>query len=195
MKQLELKHETAQVPATDHAKAPKLLSFVDGKDDLDAYLQHFERFATTAKWEKIEWASNLNALLSGRTLDVYSSLSEESASDYDLMKFMLMKRYNLIKDGYRRKFRNSKPETDMMLKQFINSCPKEIAVHSRERAPETLREIAKIAGQNLLANGRHLFSLGRKTPTTEKTDESKKPLREGGTPLQCFRCNSREHKL
>ena len=33
----------------DRAKAPKLPSFVDGKDDLDAYLQRFERFATTAK--------------------------------------------------------------------------------------------------------------------------------------------------
>ena len=33
----------------DRAKAPKLPSFVDGKDDLDAYLQRFERFAATAK--------------------------------------------------------------------------------------------------------------------------------------------------
>ena len=40
----------------DRAKAPKLPSFVDGKDDLDAYLQRFERFAETAKWNKIGWA-------------------------------------------------------------------------------------------------------------------------------------------
>ena len=31
------------------AKAHKLPSFVDGKDDLDGNLQRFERFATTAK--------------------------------------------------------------------------------------------------------------------------------------------------
>ena len=36
----------------DRAKAPKLPSFVDGKDDLDAYLQRFERFADTAKWKR-----------------------------------------------------------------------------------------------------------------------------------------------
>ena len=47
----------------DRAKAHKLSSFVDGKDDLDAYLQRFERFAETAKW-----ASKLSALLSGRAL-------------------------------------------------------------------------------------------------------------------------------
>ena len=39
--------------------------FVDGKDDLDAYLQRFERFAETAKWKKDGWASKLSALLSG----------------------------------------------------------------------------------------------------------------------------------
>ena len=52
----------------DRAKAPKLPSFVDGKDDLDAYLQRFERFAETAKWKKDGWASKLSALLSGRAL-------------------------------------------------------------------------------------------------------------------------------
>jgi len=67
----------------DRAKAPKLPSFVDGKDDLDAYLQRFERFAETAKWKKDGWASKLRALLSGRALKVYSRLSEDAAKDYD----------------------------------------------------------------------------------------------------------------
>ena len=66
----------------DRAKAPKLPSFVDGNDDLDAYLQRFERFAETAKWQKTGWASKLSALLSGRGLQVYSRLSEEAAKDY-----------------------------------------------------------------------------------------------------------------
>ena len=103
----------------DRAKAPKLPSFVDGKDDLDAYLQRFERFAATAKWEKTGWASKLSALLSGRALEVYSRLSEEAAQDYDRVKLALMKRYDLTEDGYRRKFRASKPEVDESPEQFI----------------------------------------------------------------------------
>ena len=91
MKRLELEQTPAgpgpQVPnKEDRAKAPKLPSFVDGKDDLDAYLQRLERFATTAKWEKAGWATKLSALLSGRALEVYSRLSEKAASDYDKMK-------------------------------------------------------------------------------------------------------------
>ena len=103
----------------DRAKAPKLPSFVDGKDDLDAYLQRYERFATTAKWEKTGWASKLSALLSGRALEVYLRLSEEAAQDYDRVNLALMKRYDLTENGYRRKFRASKPEVDQSPEQFI----------------------------------------------------------------------------
>lgn len=83
----------------DRAKAPKRPAFVDGKDDLDAYLQRFERFADTAKWHRTGWASKLSALLSGRALEVYSRLSEEAARDYDKVKIALMKRYDLTEDG------------------------------------------------------------------------------------------------
>ena len=96
----------------DRAKAPKLPSFIDGKEDLDAYLQRFERFAETAKWKKDGWASKLSALLPGRALEVYSRLSEEAAKDYGKVKIALMKSYDLTEDGYRRKFGASKPEVD-----------------------------------------------------------------------------------
>ena len=85
----------------------------------NSYLQRFERFAVTAKWEKAGWATKLSALLSGRAHEVYSHLSEEAASDYDKMKIALMRRYNLTEDGYRRKFRTSKPEIDESPDQFI----------------------------------------------------------------------------
>ena len=103
----------------DRAKAPKLPAFMDGKDDLDAYLQRFERFADTAKWNKTGKASKLSALLSGRALEVYSRLSEEAAKDYDKVKIALMKRYGPTEDGFCRKFRASKLEVDESSDQFI----------------------------------------------------------------------------
>ena len=193
----------------DRAKAPKLPSFVDGKDDLDAYLQRFERFVETAKWKKDGWASKLSALLSGRALEVYSRLSEDAAKDYDKVKISLMKRYDLTKDGYRRKFRASKPEVDespeqfivrldryllrwlelsntartfvglkdlIVKEQFIDSCPKDLAIHLRERAPETLAKIAKIADQYLEAHGKHLFSSASRKPTVQPEREEAKNM-------------------
>ena len=211
----------------DRAKAPKLPSFVDGKDDLDAYLQRFERFAATAKWEKTGWASKLSALLSGLALEVYSRLSEEAAQDYDRVKLALMKRYDLMEDGYRRKFRASKPEVDespeqfivrleryllrwlelshtersfeglkdlIVKEQFIDSCPKELAIHLRERAPETLDQIAKIADQYLEAHGKHLFSSATKKPVVQSKAEETKNLQSDTTAFQCYKCNARGHK-
>ncbi|CAH3186772.1 unnamed protein product, partial [Porites lobata] len=205
----------------DRAKAPKLPSFVDGKDDLDAYLQRFERFATTAKWEKTGWASKLSALLSGRALEVYSRISEEAAQDYDRVKLALMKRYDLTEDGYRCKFRASKPEVDdspeqfivrldryllrwlelsntersfeglkdlIVKEQFIDSCPKELAIHLRERAPETLAQIAKIANQYLEAHGKHLFSSASKKPQVQPKVEETKTAQSDTTALQCYKC-------
>ena len=227
MKHLELEQTKHWLRAQAHnkedrAKAPKLPSFVDGKDDLDAYLQRFVRFAGTAKWEKAGWATNLSALLSGRALEVYSRLSEEATSDYEKRKIALMRSYDLTDDGYRCKFRTSKPEIDespdqfivrlstyliqwlqlsktersfdglknlIVKEQFINSCPKELTVHLREHAPETLEEMAKIADQYLEAHGKHVFSPGRnKVPTPPEKDDNKKPPTDA-TPLYCYRCN------
>jgi len=61
----------------------------------------------------------LSALLSGRALDVYSRLVEEAAVDYDQVKLALVKKYDLTEDGYCRKFRVSKPESDGSPDQFI----------------------------------------------------------------------------
>ena len=50
---------------------------------------------------------------------MYSCLSKEAAKDYDKVKIALTKRYDLTEDGYRRKFRESKPEIDESPDQFI----------------------------------------------------------------------------
>ena len=200
---------------------------MDGKDDLDAYLQRFERSAETAKCKKDGWASKLSALLSGRALEVYSRLSEEAAKDYDKVKIALMKRYDLTEDGYRRKFRATKPEVDespeqfivrldryllrwlelsntaryfdglkdlIVKEQFIDSCPKDLAIHLRERAPENLAKIAKIADQYLEAHGKHLFSPASRKPIVPPKRDEDKNMQINSTVLHCFKCNTRGHR-
>ena len=100
-------------------KTPMLPSFVDGKDDLDSYLQRFERYATTDGWDRDDWAVSLGVLLTGRALEVYSRLPPEAAADYDLLKEALLKRYNLSEDGYRQKFRKASPEEGESSEQFL----------------------------------------------------------------------------
>ncbi|CAH3182782.1 unnamed protein product, partial [Porites lobata] len=99
-----------------------------------------------------------------------------------------MKRYDLTEDGYRRKFRASKPEVDESPEQFI------LAIHLRERASETLVQIAKIADQYLEAHGKHLFSSASKKPQVQPKAEETKTAQSDATALQCYKCNARGHK-
>ena len=114
-----LRQENNERRQVDGKKSVKLPTFVDEKDDLDSYLQRFERFARGNSWPEEEWAVSLSALLSGRALDVYSRLPDEVANDYPQLKQALLKRYNLTEEGYREKFRRCSPEKDESPEQFI----------------------------------------------------------------------------
>ena len=81
-----------------------------------------------------------------------------------------------------------------MKEQFIDSCPKDLAIHLREKAPETLGKIAKIADQYLEAYGKYLFSpVSRKLAEQPEEDEAEN-TQSNSTAIQCFKCNTRGHK-
>ena len=61
----------------------------------------------------------LSALLSGTALDVYARLSSDDAVKYEVVKTALLKRYNLTEEGFRSKFKNSKPEEGENARQFV----------------------------------------------------------------------------
>ena len=126
MKELEIKLEQQQKAhgnkgkseIVTQAKKTKLPAFNDGRDDMDAYLRRFERFAKTANWPKIEWALALSSLLTGKALEVYSRLPVERASVYSDLKSALLHRYQLTEEGYRMKFRNAKLDMGETFSQF-----------------------------------------------------------------------------
>ncbi|CAB4010692.1 Hypothetical predicted protein [Paramuricea clavata] len=111
-RELEMKQLEVQAVNTDGgvseqhsgiatAKMPKLPQFVDGQDDLDSYLQRFERFAKSNTWNESVWATSLSTLLTGKALDVYSRMSETAAVDYKELKEALLKRCDLTENGFR----------------------------------------------------------------------------------------------
>ncbi|XP_071949807.1 uncharacterized protein [Antedon mediterranea] len=101
-----------------NARTPKLPAFNEGKDDLDSYLKRYERYAVSQGWSVEYWAINLSALLTGKSLEVYSRLSTEDADNYRTLKTALLKRFQLTADGFRNKLRLAKPETGESGHQF-----------------------------------------------------------------------------
>ncbi|GFO42836.1 retroviral-like aspartic protease 1 [Plakobranchus ocellatus] len=105
------------------AKHPKLPNFQNGRDDLDIWMTRFERFAESNGWSREKWSSLLCKMLTGHALDCYGWLSAEQAMDYDKIKEALIKRYDLMEGGYRRKLSTCKPaggeSPDMFIVRII----------------------------------------------------------------------------
>jgi hypothetical protein len=98
---------------------PKLPKFDEDKDDMDSYLERFEIFATVQNWKTEEWSISLSALLTGKGLQVFTSMPTKDIKNYNKLKNALLKRYQLTEEGFRRKFRDAHPEDNESAYQFI----------------------------------------------------------------------------
>ena len=114
--QLELGKLGAEKAA--HARNPKLPYFEETKDKMDSYLSRFEKYAVANKWDRSIWAAYLSALLKGRALEVYDRLSVADANDYEKLKDALLKNFDMTERGFRKKFRNDRPERSETFIQF-----------------------------------------------------------------------------
>ena len=91
-------HRVAKLPK------PVLQKFIE-KDNVESYLEMFERVAAQQEWPKETWDTQLVGLLSGDALDSYSSLAPASAKNYDLVKAAILKLYDVSAETYRQRFR------------------------------------------------------------------------------------------
>ena len=121
MELLKLRAATGVLKSEMGSKSlrPKLPKFEEQKDDMDAYIERFERFARSQGWRDDTWAVSLSSLLTGKGLEVYTSMPPEQADDYPALKKAVLKRYQLTEEGFRLKFRDSKPEQGETVFQFM----------------------------------------------------------------------------
>ena len=100
-----------------HARNPKFPYIEETKDKMDSYLSRFEKNVVANKWDRSIWAAYLSALLKGRALEVYR-LSVADANDYEKLKDALLKNFDMTERGFRKKFRNDRPERSETFIQF-----------------------------------------------------------------------------
>ena len=74
--------------------------------DVDKYFLHFEKVAQNLEWPKKHWLMLLQSVLVGKAREIYTQLSVEKALDYDSVKQLILKGYELVPEAYRQKFRN-----------------------------------------------------------------------------------------
>lgn len=115
--QLQASSKSAKVVEGENIDRPRLPAYKDG-EDIASYITRFERIADLLKLDEDLYAVRLGALLSGKAGKVYSSLSPQIISDYDLLKKALLKSFCKTSDGFRQDFRSSKIQPGETYQQF-----------------------------------------------------------------------------
>ena len=85
---------------------------------MDEYLKRFERFAENAGWYKTDWATDSSAFRATPWMHI-PDFSPTDSLDHDKYKDASLKRFQLTEEGFRLKFRSSKPELGETLPQFV----------------------------------------------------------------------------
>ena len=89
--------------------------------EVDKYILHFEKVAENLKWPKEHWTLLLKSVVIGKAREIYTQLSLEQSSNYDTVKELILKAYELVPEAYRQKFRNCRKENDQTHVEFART--------------------------------------------------------------------------
>ena len=116
MKELELEGKSKSKPmpldsgkSFDVTKHIRLVPPFQEKE-VDKYFLHFEKVAENLKWPREHWTLLLQSVVIGKAREIYTQLSLEQSSDYDKVKELILKAYELVPEAYRQKFRDCRKE-------------------------------------------------------------------------------------
>ena len=76
------------------------------ESDPDAFFLQFEDLAAGMKWGKSDRAILIHTAVFGKAATVIAAMSQENKFDYDEVKSVILKAYQLRPEAYRQKFRN-----------------------------------------------------------------------------------------
>ena len=63
---------------------------------------HFEKVAENLKWPKEHWTLLLQSVVIGKAREIYTQLSFEQSSNYDKVKELILKGYELVPEAFRK---------------------------------------------------------------------------------------------
>ena len=86
--------------------------------DVDTYFLNFEKMAKCLRWPKEYWITLLQKVLTGRAREIFTHLSAEQSNDYDYVKDLILRSYQLNPEAYRQQFRNCRKDVDQTYVEF-----------------------------------------------------------------------------
>ena len=108
---------TAKLPGFNVSKHIRLVLPFQEKE-VDKYLVHFEKIATGLEWPREVWTLLLQSILIGKAREIYSALPLEKSTQYEEVRWEILKVYKLVPEAYCQKFRNCKKQESQMYVEF-----------------------------------------------------------------------------
>ena len=87
-------------------------------EDMDVFLQRFERVLHLQRVPEDQWCTRLGVLLRGKAAELFSRLPIEIVTDFNQLKKALMDQYQLTSESFRLKFRSMKKDNNESFIQF-----------------------------------------------------------------------------
>ena len=63
----------------------------------------------------------LQSVITGKAREIYTQLSVQQASNYDSVKQLILKGYELVPEAYRQRFRNCEKESKQTYVEFVRT--------------------------------------------------------------------------
>ncbi|XP_066948420.1 uncharacterized protein [Macrobrachium rosenbergii] len=97
--------------------ALKLVPHFD-ESNVSEFFCAFEKVARKLEWPKDMWTTLVQCRFKGKAQRVYTNLKEDLSFDYDSVKAIVLKAYDLVPEAYRQKFRNLKKTSEITFVEF-----------------------------------------------------------------------------
>ena len=109
MKELLARSEAGVGKDATKVSLPKpTLQKLSADDDIEHFLEMFERTAKQRRWPEDVWAMQLAGLLTGKAMAAYANLSVGAANDYHAVRQAILRRYQVNAETHRQQFRQGR---------------------------------------------------------------------------------------
>ena len=89
--------------------------------EVDKYFLHFEKVAENLNRPKEHWTSLLQSVLVGKAREIYTQPALEQSHNYETVKELILKGYELVPETCRQKFRNCKKYSNQTHVEFARN--------------------------------------------------------------------------
>ena len=89
-------------------------------EDVNTYMRAFENLAVSNNWEKSTWARRLAPELTGKAFEAYANIKLEDANNYDVLKQVILAKYNVNSETFRLQFRARVRKPDETIREMVH---------------------------------------------------------------------------